>query len=196
MLAKKLYENPILLCNESVWKPESVMSDTVILHKAAGIIQSALGAIRKESKDSFSGMDIDLVSCRQFIPDVLFDFITWCTNKEAFKDAVSKESVCVNRTDLPVIAICQNIIGLNSGIRTPLTLGLGIQMHHDFASRKLIDILHSFGHSVSYEVQRFLTSVTAAQVSETEKLIVPRGLTPADPADHKTMIHAAIDNFD
>ena len=47
---------------------------------------------------------------------------------------------------------------------TPLQLGLGVQLHHSFASRFLIDTLYNLGLCISYsEVHKFETSAAAAQ---------------------------------
>lgn len=44
-------------------------------------------------------------------------------------------------------------------ILAPLQIGLGVQLHHHFASRFLIDTLHQLGFCCSYqEVQRFLSN--------------------------------------
>ena len=46
-------------------------------------------------------------------------------------------------------------------IIAPLRLGLGVQMHHHFASRILIDSLYAHGFCCSYsEVQRYERSAT------------------------------------
>ena len=71
-------------------------------------------------------------------------------------------------------------------IMAPLQLGLGVQMHHHFASKFLIDTLHSHGFSCSYnEVVRFESCAANAQGFEI------RGLSPghfiqyvADNVDH------------
>ena len=63
-----------------------------------------------------------------------------------------------NDSPLKVAAIGQSIM---QAIRprlivSPLQLGLGVQMHHAFGSKMLIDILNKLGFSSSYsEVERF-----------------------------------------
>lgn len=52
-------------------------------------------------------------------------------------------------------------------ILAPLQLGLGVQMHHHFASRFLIDTLHELGFSCSYaEVKRYERSAAVVQGTE------------------------------
>ena len=73
-------------------------------------------------------------------------------------------------------------------------LGLGIELHHDFGSRKLIDLLHSLGYSVSYqEIRRFITSAAADELKSSSPY-VPQGIQ--DVTDIASYIDAAIDNFD
>ena len=73
-------------------------------------------------------------------------------------------------------------------ILAPLQLGLGVQMHHHFASKFLIDSLHTHGFCSSYPtVQKFERSAAASHGSD-----IP-GYTPghfvqciADNVDHNT----------
>ena len=52
-------------------------------------------------------------------------------------------------------------------ITAPLQLGLGIQMHHHFASRFLVDTLHAHGFSSSYaEVMKYERSAAVEQDTE------------------------------
>ena len=46
----------------------------------------------------------------------------------------------------------------------PLQIGLGVQLHHHFASKFLIDTLYSMGFCVSYpELQKYESSAAVAQ---------------------------------
>jgi len=82
-------------------------------------------------------------------------------------------------------------------ILAPLQLGLGIEMHHHFASRFLIDSLHSHGFCSSYStVQKFERSAAATQGTD-----IP-GYTPrsfiqyvADNVDHNTRSLDGLDTF-
>lgn len=71
-------------------------------------------------------------------------------------------------------------------LTAPLQLGLGVQMHHYFGSRSLIDTLHRHGFCCSYsEVQAYERS---AAVSGGGGLSIPEGQTlvqyVADSIDH------------
>ena len=92
--------------------------------------------------------------------------------------------------DLKVSSLGQAIMQATRprGLLPPLQLGVGIQMHHHFASKFLVDTLHQLGFSCSYsEVQKFERSAAVAQKTEVD------GFTPghfiqyvADNADHNT----------
>ncbi len=48
-------------------------------------------------------------------------------------------------------------------LTAPLRIGLGVQLHHHFGSRFLVDTLHNVGFSISYaEVQRFERSAAVS----------------------------------
>ena len=75
----------------------------------------------------------------------MYDFIAWCTSKECF----DKAKRCVpSDVDMRVLGICHNIIALSCGIQTPITFGLGVQLHHDHGSKELIELLSSVDHFV------------------------------------------------
>ena len=60
--------------------------------------------------------------------------------------------------EVKVAAIGQSIMQSSSprGIMSPLMLALGVQMHHHFASKFLIETLYSLGFSCSYtEVKKY-----------------------------------------
>jgi len=72
-------------------------------------------------------------------------------------------------TDTKVAAIGQSIMQATSPrvLIAPLQLGLGVQLHHQFASKHLIETLSNLGYCSSYkEVQRFEQS--AAKTNDTE----------------------------
>ncbi len=70
------------------------------------------------------------------------------------------------KTNVKVASIGQAIIQATRPrvLLAPLQLGLGLQMHHHYSSRFLIDTLNSLGFSCSYsEVQRYERSAAVAQ---------------------------------
>lgn len=90
--------------------------------------------------------------------------------------------------DLQLASVGQVIIQATRPrvILAPLQLGLGVQLHHQFASRFLIDSLHAHGFCYSYStVQKYERSATATQGTDIT------GYTPgrfvqyvADNVDH------------
>ncbi|KAK3097968.1 hypothetical protein FSP39_014885 [Pinctada imbricata] len=76
------------------------------------------------------------------------------------------QQICGERNDLRTAAIGQCITQATRprSYTAPLQIGLGVQLHHHFASRFLIDTLHNLGFCSSYsEVQRFETSAAYSQ---------------------------------
>lgn len=89
----------------------------------------------------------------------------------------SCSDVEVPKSNLKTIAICHNLISQSQRMYTAMPLDLAIQVHHDFGSKNLIDLLHSLGHCVSYdEVRRFLTSVAIDEANGTGDVYIPKRL--------------------
>ena len=153
-----------------------------------------------DMKNEYVGSDgIKVEAGRNFVPDILYDFITWCTSSKDYENAVSSSDVDEDKKqpDLKVQSICHGIISHSRMVKTPLQLGLAIKVYHDFGSKKLSELLHSLGHAVSYnEVRQFVTSVANDQLSKTDNVYVPHGIKPVDTDDTCTFVDAAIDNFD
>ena len=162
-----------------------------ILHMAAAILRSHMSNIT-DSDNYISSFDLELEECGKFVPDCLYDFLSWCVSKQAFDSVSCFANGDPQTWELKIIAICQNIIAQSRRIRTPISLGLGISVHHLFGSKKLVDHLHDLGYSVSYdEVRRFLSSVALDQKGT--DVYIPSGLQSVNDL---VMVDAAIDNFD
>ena len=139
-----------------------------------------------------SSYHLSFRSCQDYVPHILYDSMNWCVDENAFTAVQKCEES--SKENLSIIAICQDIIAQCRQMRTPITLGLGIMLHHEFGSKALINELHAIGHCVSYnEVRQFLTSVAADQITRSEGTYIPTGLSGI--SDHG-MVDAAIDNFD
>ena len=170
-----------------------------ILHVAAGILRDKMTLINDDGKQYMSSHDLSLKECSNFVPTDLYDFMTWCVNKSSYLGVTScaggiKDNLKAISLSCSLIAGCQNIT-------TPLSLGLGIRLHHDFGSKAVLDDLNALGYTVSYdEVRRFLTSGALAQK---DTVYVPRGFELPKNVDQQRgdiaaveEIDAAIDNFD
>ena len=169
---------------------------TALQHKAAGLLRSAIEGISFQSLEYAPSGELDVEKCKSFVPSILIDFISWCTSKRHFNNASSVSEYSSDSNLLRVLAICHNIIGLSCPTCTPISFGVGVQMHHDYGSKSLIDILHSTGYFISYdEVRRFETSVAEDQLSQSE-IYVPQGNCRPETVNRHSIVDAAIDNFD
>lgn len=177
---------------------QSSENDTVILHRAAGIIRDLISGLTFQSEGYDPSGNINLSAAKAFVPNPLYDFIAWCTSKKDFDGAVTYDSVTdLSKTDFKVLAICHNLISLGCKIGTPITFSLGVRMHHEHGSRDLIDDLNSSGHSISYdEVRKFVTSIAEDQLSSQAGMYVPKDLSSFEPGNVHTTLDAAIDSFD
>ena len=117
-----------------------------------------------------------------FVPNQLYDFISWLINEKSFMNISSCSDEESSKNNLRTISICHSIIAQSRHhVLTPITLGLGLHIHHEFGSRHLVEELHALGHSVSYdEIRRFLTSIALDQQSH--DVYVPKGLNRRLPA--------------
>jgi hypothetical protein len=172
--------------------------DSVVLHKAAGIIRKCISGITFQSERYDPSGKLDTKKCKDFVPNRLFDFIGWCTSKKDFDSATTYESETDMRNiDMRVLAICHNVISLGCKSQTPITFGLGVKLHHDHGSREQIDDLFCLGHSISYdEVRKFITAIALDQLLNQSELYIPRDISVYDPENVQTTVDAAIDNFD
>lgn len=171
-------------------------SDSMILHKAASVVRKSIANVSFMSDSYPSSREIGIEKSVAFVPTPLIEFISWCTSRKAFEGAMSFADGCATDNMLQILAICQNVIGLSNNIPTPISFGLGIQLHHKFGSRQLIEVLHELGHSIPYdEVRRFLTSVAEDDQRHGETY-VPRGIVKYKEDDVFSIVDAAIDNFD
>ena len=127
-----------------------VDSDSVILHKAAGVIRNAVAGLSFQENEYLPRGHLETEKCKSFVPKSLLDFAFWCTSQKHFDNAssVSEREGCADGNLLRVLAICHSIIGVSCSVKTPIPLGLGIQRHHDFGSKALIEVLYSTDYSV------------------------------------------------
>lgn len=170
------------------------LTDTQILHRAAGILRKTMEKVEHEPQFYISSDKLSLLQCSEYVPNTLYDFVNWCVNAGAFKKVQTCDEDPSLKNNTSVITFCHDLIAQCCSRRTPITLGLGIMIHHEFGSKALINKLHMMGHCVSYdEVRQFLTSVAADQLQRSNGVYIPNGLTRT--TEHG-IIDAAIDNFD
>lgn len=115
-----------------------------IVEVAAKLIKSD---IRKSntSKDTFpSSADIDLDNSTMFLPDSLKLLLNVMFVGKDCQPKLTAISQSIMQAVRPRLLIA------------PLQFGLGVQLHHHYASKYLIDILHNLGLCCRYkEIQRF-----------------------------------------
>jgi len=164
-----------------------------VLHAAAGILRMHMLNVQESKHHYDPSSKIAIDQCAEFVPDVLYDFMAWMTDSAAYKSVSNCSDFSLTKSSISTISICHEIIAKTRRIRTPITLGLGLYVHHEFGSKQLVQELNALGHSISYdEVRRFLTSASVDQ--RNQENYIPRGLQSNDNDMH--LIDAAIDNFD
>ena len=158
----------------STYEDPSELDSAVILHQAAGILRSSMSGITFQTTHYVPSGDLNIQQCKKFVPDTLYNFIYWCTSKEWFEDARHCEP---SDTDMRVLGICHGIIASSCRIQTPITFGLGVEMHHGHGSKEIIDLLSYLGYSINYDdVRKFLTSVALDELSKPSEVQIHVGL--------------------
>ena len=160
---------------------ESMLADTsmdckeneenIVLHRAAGILRAGITNI-DDMKNEYVGSDgIKVETCRNFMLDILYDFITWCTSSKDYENAVSSSDVDEDekQPNLKVLSICHGIISHSRMVKHHYNWVLQLTFIMTLEVKKLSELLHSLGHAVSYnEVRQFVTSVANDQLSKTD----------------------------
>ena len=122
--------------------------------------------------------NINQESVEDIIPRSLFILVyLLCTGSQEEKNEAD--------TDLKtrVLSVCQDIVFVTSRGRklTPKQLGLGLTLHQATLSKELVQLLHSAGHSISYETVLRMDNSIANDVlvryKENENVFVARNFT-------------------
>lgn len=115
------------------------MSETHILHVAAGVLRKTTAEVKQDPGFYVSSEHLSFGSCRDYGPNILYDFVNLCVDKNA--DTTCEEPS--SKENLQVIAICQDIIAQCRQMHTAITPGLAIMIHHEFGSKALINELNA-----------------------------------------------------
>lgn len=59
------------------------MSETHILHMAAGILRKTMAEVKQDPGFYESSEHLSFRSCQDHVPNILYDFLTWCVDKNA-----------------------------------------------------------------------------------------------------------------
>ena len=109
----------------------------LLLHRAAGILRASMINIDDMNNEYVGSDGIKIEECRNFVLDVLLDFITWCTSWKDYENAISSSDVNADKKqpDLKVLSICHGIIAYSKMVKTSLQLGLAIKIYNNFGSK-------------------------------------------------------------
>ena len=148
------------------------------------------------TNEYYSSAEMTLEAQKQFVDPLLYKTIAWLTDEKLFNGAIDVEETNINRKCL---SIACDITTECTSIFSPKHLGLAVQLHHDFGSRKLIEQLSFHGYCISYtELRRFLTSsaifITDIQLENEKKVYIPPDLVRKD--DGGTQVVSVADNWD
>lgn len=146
-----------------------------IIKAAAELISSDVKLIESKSHSDYVPSDMESLEKQlDFLPTSLQRFLSGITAGKSY--------------DIKAASVGQAIMKLiRPRLQAPLQVGLGVQMHHLFGSRFLIETLNRHGFSCGYkEIQNFERSAAVTQSLDL-------GLAPgsamqfiADNADHNT----------
>ncbi|XP_052771710.1 uncharacterized protein LOC128211218 [Mya arenaria] len=141
---------------------DSESEKNAIIKTAAKLIMNDIRSMefdKTEYPSSAHIMSID--GNRKFVPDSLQVFLKQLINNKNSERLITSLGQAISQAALPRSAIC------------PLQLGLGVQLHHQYGSRFLIETLNSLGVCSSYqEIQRFETSAAIPKsISYTDRTI-------------------------
>ena len=122
-----------------------------------------------------------------FVPKDLYSFVNWLIDSNSFDDFTESKDY------FQAVSCCHSIRSSSLHTMSPIKLGLGVLLHHEYGINKLIKELYALCHCVSYdEVRRYLTSVALEQSHD--DVYIPRGLKKVD--DGSVLNDAAIENLD
>ena len=144
-----------------------------IIKTAARLIKNDIRAM-KTSNDKYPIIDNDIESSLDFLPASLLLLL---------------EGIFLKKDSLLVASICQAIIQAARPrvVIAPLQIGLGVQLHHSYTSRFLIDTLHQFGFCCSYnEVILFRQNAAVDQGTDIPAYNGQFVQYVADNVDHNT----------
>ena len=85
--------------------------ENLILHRAAGILRASMINIDDMNNEYVGSDGINIEACRNFVLDVLYDFITWCTTWKDYENAISSSDVDADKKQ-PDLKFCQFVMGL------------------------------------------------------------------------------------
>ena len=172
-------------------------SDNSVVHAAVGILRRRISQVKKPDGEYYSSQEMSLQAAQDFVDPLLLKALMWLTDDQAY---LSASDVSDNYlSDAKYLSVACDIVSLATSVMSPKHLGLGIHLHHQFGSRKLIDDISNLGHCISYtELRHFLTSaavhISSGQQPGPAGALIPPELLPKE--DGGKLITAVGDNWD
>ncbi|KAK3101781.1 hypothetical protein FSP39_006288 [Pinctada imbricata] len=147
-----------------------------IIEAAKELIKSDIKEINCSSKDEYPSSTIisSMNENVEFIPSSLYILLEGLISEKEKSLKIASLGQTIIQAARPRSIIC------------PLQLGLGVQLHHHFGSKFLIDTLNRLGFCLSYsEVQTFELSASVAQDPDVHTLATDQSIQyVADNIDH------------
>ena len=157
-------------------KQDSESEKMAVIKTAATLILSDIKSIA-DNKEEYPNPEKlkSLEENRDYVPESLLTFL--------------KQIIDHKNSEKKILSIGQAIIQacMPRGVIAPLQIGLGVQMHHLYGSKLLIEILNSMGFCSSYtEIQRFESSAASSQGTSFDLSDEQFVQYVADNVDHNT----------
>ena len=154
-----------------------------IIKTAAKLIKNDLKSI-PTSSDSYPTITTDAESHVRYLPASLSTFLSLLTSEKNNALKVASIGQAIVQAARPRVVI------------SPLQIGLAVQLHHNFASRFLIDTLHHHGFCSSYQdVQMFNQNAALGQGTDIPSFNGEFVQYAADNVDHNSRTLDGHDTF-
>ena len=143
--------------------------------------------------------DVSMKASRQLIPDCLYlliKLLVTADKRSGPPDALNALSQSTNMEDeRQILSITQDIIHCNTKgcVKLPKHTSLAMCVHHLTSSKRLIELLNTMGHSVSYDEMRAVNMSIAEKVLaqvEAFGTVIPTNIKPG------AFVQIAADNND
>jgi hypothetical protein len=172
------------------------LDDSSIIHHAVGILRQRMKETKELDSEYYSAEEMSLKAEQDFVDPLLYKAIGWLTNEKLYSDITD---ISLLNPDPVCLAIACDITTKSTSIASPKHLGLAVDLHHEYGSRKLIEDISALGHCISYtELHHFLTSaatyVNSLQQPSRSGCYVPPEIIPRGEGGH--FIVGGGDNWD
>lgn len=164
-----------------------------ILCTAAAILRQEINSIPSFT-DYPSPSNVTQKASEEYIHESLIQFIEWLIDDSAFS-LNKQEYISSDNIKKTAISLAECIIFNITKTFTHLHLGLGMEWHHNYGSKQLIETLNSYGFCISYELRRFITGAAMQEVAKLENhKYIPTSIIPIK--DGGGLIQEGDDNID